>query len=215
MNLWMPIFGVSLLICALVALNMFGWPRIVPGASAPSGSVSILIPARNEEKFIGRALDSALADTGAVLEALVYDDHSTDDTAKLVLDRAAHDPRIRLVTPQPLPEGWCGKPFACARLAAEARGDWFLFLDADVVLLPRAVDAIVAEAIHRRTTFLSCWPGLVMVGFWEKVFMPMLNFVVFTLFPTPISMTSKKPALGLAHGACILTLAETYRQIGG
>lgn len=215
MNLWILVFAVSLAVLGLMAANMLGWPRVAPVGAARAGSVSVLIPARNEEANIVRALESALNGSPAVLEALVYDDHSTDRTAVLVEDMAARDPRIRLVPPQPLPAGWCGKPFACSRLAESARGEWMLFLDADAVVSPGAVDAIAAEAVRRGATFLSCWPGLEIAGFWEKVFMPMLNFVVFTLFPAPLSLTLQLPALGLAHGACILTRAEEYRRTGG
>ena len=69
-----------------------------------------------------------------VLEVLVYDDHSRDRTPQIVAAYARGDRRVRLVAPTELPEGWCGKTFACARLAGEAEGRWLLFLDADARL---------------------------------------------------------------------------------
>ncbi len=209
------ILVISLLLLALMLHNMRGWPRVSAGNGPPPGSVSVLIPARNEERTIATALDGVLAQPDPVLEVLVYDDHSTDRTAAIVGAAAARDGRVRLVAPEPLPDGWCGKPFACAQLAARARGDWLLFLDADAHVRPGAVGRIAAEAAARGATFLSCWPGIETGGFWENVFMPMLNHVVFSLFPAALSLTMRIPALGLAHGACILVRREDYERSGG
>ncbi|MBN1270053.1 MAG: glycosyltransferase [Kiritimatiellae bacterium] len=214
-TIMLAIFFVSLLLLALMIYNMAGWPRVAPGDGSPSGTVSVLIPARNEQENIGPALERALAQAPAVREILVYDDHSTDGTAEIVGAFAARSGCVRRVPPQPLPDGWCGKPFACSRLATEAGAEWLLFLDADTSLQPDATARIVAEAERRKVTFLSCWPGLELRGPWEKLFMPMLNYVVFTLFPAPLSLTMDLPALGLAHGACILMRREEYVRTGG
>ena len=211
----LTIFAISVLLLVLMVYNMLGWPRVASRGEAEHGGVSVLIPARNEEQNIDSALECVLAQSDAVQEILVYDDHSTDRTAEIVGSFAGRTRRVRLIQPQPLPNGWCGKPFACSRLAAEAQGAWLLFIDADTVLRPDTVSRIVSEAIRRQLTFLSCWPGLELHGFWEKVFMPMLNHVVFTLFPAPLSLTMKLSALGLAHGACILMRREEYLRTGG
>lgn len=208
------IFIVAVLTLALVVANMTGWPRVSPHGGARAGSVSILIPARNEARHIEAAIGAALSQSDVVREVLIYDDHSTDGTADLVR-AAARDDRVRLIPPQPLPPGWCGKPFACTRLVAEARGEWLLFLDADAQLQPGAAGRIAAEAERRGATLLSCWPGLVLRSFWERALMPMLNHVVFTLFPVRLSLTSNMPALGLAHGACLLVRRAEYEQTGG
>jgi chlorobactene glucosyltransferase len=119
------------------------------------------------------------------------------------------------VQTKPLPSGWCGKNFACAQLADAARGRWLLFLDADARLTEGAVARMLTEAVHRNTTFLSCWPRLQMVGFWEKVLMPLLNFLVFTIYPAPLSLVRHDASLGLAHGACLLIEKATYETLGG
>lgn len=118
---------ISVLLLALMVYNMVGWPRISPSDGSEAVDVSLLIPARNEEPNIARALEGALAQSAAPREVLVYDDHSTDRTADIVEAFAARSDRVRRVAPQPLPDGWCGKPFACARLAAEARASGCCF----------------------------------------------------------------------------------------
>lgn len=205
----------GIVVFALLLWNVLGWPRIGPSSQRPRGTISVLIPARNEEANLGATLDCALSDPEPVREVLVYDDHSTDRTADLIAERATRDSRVRRVAPQALPDGWCGKPFACSRLAAEAAGDWLLFLDADARLRPGGAAAIMVEAERRGLTFLSAWPGLDLASAWERILMPLLPHVVFTLFPAPLSLTSMRRSLGLAHGACILVRREEYLRMGG
>ncbi|MDQ6699183.1 MAG: glycosyltransferase family 2 protein [Acidobacteriota bacterium] len=151
----------------------------------------------------------------AVEEIVVYDDHSTDATAEIIHRYAAIDRRVKRIESKPLPAGWCGKNFACHRLAVAAQTEWLLFLDADVRLSANAVASLIAEAEGRHVTLLSAWPGIELAGFWEKALMPMLNFVVFTLFPTPLSIYRNDPSLGLAHGACLLANRAAYERVGG
>ncbi|MCU1325612.1 MAG: glycosyl hydrolase [Bryobacterales bacterium] len=174
----------------------------------------MLIPARDEEANLAACLETVLSQS-CVAEVLVYDDHSADGTRAIIDSFAIRDARVRLAGTAPLPAGWCGKTFACSRLAAEASAPWLLFLDADARLEPLAVAGMVGEAKRRSATFLSCWPGLTMVSFWEKLLMPMLNFVVFSMYPAPLSLTRREPSLGLAHGACILVDKRTYDSVGG
>lgn len=211
---------VMLVACALfcVALwNALAWPRVGGGAetATPSQTVSILIPARDEESNIAACLDAALAQGEFVREVLVYDDHSQDRTAQLVSEYALRDARVRLVAPEPLPDGWCGKTFACAQLARLAREPWLLFLDADARLEENAVAGIVGEALAREVSLLSCWPRLATRGFWEGALMPLLNFAVFTLYPAPLALRRDDASLGLAHGSCVLARRDDYEAIGG
>jgi chlorobactene glucosyltransferase len=209
------LFAPALLILVTVAWNVAAWPRIKKSGDSFEAEVSVLIPARNEEANIGDCLKSVISQDRTVAEILVYDDHSTDLTARIISDHEALDARVRLIAPRELPEGWCGKNFACHRLASEARTRWLLFIDADARLESKAVASLIAEARERRVSMLSAWPALEMESFWEKMLMPMLNFVVFTLFPAPLSFRREDPSLGLAHGACILAERDIYFKVGG
>ena len=217
------VFALAVLFVAFVLLcvalwNALAWPVVGEdegAAGPPSSSVSVLIPARDEEQNIAGCIESALAQGRCVGEVLVYDDHSRDSTARIVKGYARRNVRVRLVAPEPLPAGWCGKTFACARLAGEARGRWLLFLDADARLGERAAAAVVREAEARGVTMLSCWPRLEMRGFWEGALMPLLSFVVFTLYPAPLALRRDDASLGLAHGSCVLARRDVYEQVGG
>jgi glycosyltransferase involved in cell wall biosynthesis len=207
------VFAVPML--GLVLWNVVAWPAVTTSSGAGPEAVSVLIPARDEAGTIEACLASVLSQGPGLHEALVYDDRSTDDTAVRVERLAAGDSRVRLLHGGDLPPGWCGKPHACARLAEAAAGKWLLFLDADARLWPEALSRLVQDAQSRRLTLLSAWPGLVLVSAWERLLMPVLNLVVFSLYPAPLSLLRNDPSLGLAHGACILVHRATYLKLGG
>jgi len=203
---------------ALVAWNVLAWPKVVPCREEDRKrfeTVSVLVPARDEEENIVACLRGVARQGATVREIIVYDDQSKDRTALLVREFASADDRVRLIVGGPVPDGWCGKTFACAQLASHARGDWLLFLDADARLNDGAVCAMLHAAKLHRATLLSCWPGLDMRSFWERALMPMLNFAVLTLFPAPLSLRRRDASLGLAHGACLLVERRAYERIGG
>lgn len=201
----------------LVALmNLLAWPRRLDRSVVENHQVSVLIPARNEMNNLEACVDSALAQGPTVKEILIYNDGSTDGTQQ-VIDRLvrANQGTVRQVQTANLPAGWVGKSHACKRLAEHAVAPWLLFIDADTRLQGDAARSLVAEAMHRKASFLSAWPKIEMRSFAELLLMPLLNFVVFTLFPAPISRHRTGASLGLAHGACILTRRETYERLGG
>lgn len=134
----------------------FPVPHKAPLGGIPDRKlVSVLIPARNEADRMGPLLDDLMAQDCGILEILVYDDGSTDGTDRLVRAKMSKDPRIRLMSGSTLPEGWSGKNYACHRLAQEARGRYFLFLDADVRLGPRLIPFAV-DYLRRYDQTLPC-----------------------------------------------------------
>lgn len=207
--------GVAAGSALLVAANILLWPVVPPRSGRANTRVSVLIPARNEELSLGPCIESVIEQGEIVAEVLVYNDHSIDETSVIVSQWASRDPRVRAIETLPLPKGWCGKNFACFRLAQAAGSPWVMFLDADARLTPGAVAAAIQEADERQATMLSLWPRIETRTFWERVLMPMLNFIVFGSYPAPLALQRDDPSLGLAHGACILAHRDTYRKIGG
>ncbi len=206
------ILGLALLFFAVGLANAVFWPRVRRAAQDVPGSLAVCIPARNEESNLRACLSSVLSQS-RVTEVLVYDDHSTDGTAAIAA--ATGDSRVTLLHPMDLPSGWYGKTFACWQLANACTSQWMLFLDADARLEPDACARMLTEVQQRQLTFLSCWPYFECQTWPERLLMPMLNFVVFSVFPGPLSPWRGDASLGLAHGACILVEREAYHRVGG
>lgn len=156
-------------------------------ARAPANPprVSILVPARNEERCIGECVRSLLAQDYPNLELIVLDDQSSDATAQILgeLGLRPDHPHQRLIRGQPLPGGWVGKNWACHQLARAATGEFLFFTDADTVHAPGTVTATVAYAERRRASLVSAWPRL-LAGTWgEKLIIPMIVFLGMTHYP--------------------------------
>jgi chlorobactene glucosyltransferase len=192
-------------------------PRIAPPGSppAPAPLVSILVPARNEERSIARCVAGALAQRYPRVELLVLDDHSTDGTAAALAPFAA-DARLRLLPGGPLPRGWVGKCNACQQLGAAAAGDWLLFLDADTAPQPGLVAALLAHAEARDLDMLSIFPFLELETFWERAVLPPFLGLITALFPFErLERPDVRPDEVMANGQCILVRRAVYDAVGG
>ena len=131
----------------VTAYNYFTAPRMNKPKifSDQQAKVSILIPARNEENNIENCLNSVFNSDYNNYEVKVLNDLSTDLTEQKVKAFQLKYRNLELLQGKELPDGWTGKNWACNQLAEKARGEFLLFLDADVIINPKAVQYSVAE----------------------------------------------------------------------
>ncbi len=153
--------------------------------------VSILIPARNEENNIGRLLDDLQELKYNNFEILVYDDDSTDQTRSVIMDKSLLDKRIRYIQGKVLLPGWLGKNHACHQLAKAAKGDYLLFLDADVSVIPRLFTDSIAFMEKQDLDLLSLFPVQKMKTLGEWLTVPLMNRIL--LGNLPADADQKKP----------------------
>jgi len=173
-------------------------------------TVSVIVPARNEEACLGSCLQSLVAQTGVRFEIIIVDDGSTDRTREV----AESFPEVRVISPEVLPRGWSGKNNALVAGASQARGEWLLFTDADTVHLPGSLAASVAEAHQQKTALLSYSPEQEVHGFWEKAVMPVIFAELASSFrPSEVNNPASKAAA--ANGQYILISREAYEAVGG
>lgn len=204
--------GVSLAVVgtrlATLAVNAATIPvlRPTPGVP-PARRVSVLVPARDEARTLPTTLP-ALLRQGAH-EVLVLDDGSSDDTAATARALGA-----RVLTGAPLPQGWAGKPWACAQLAEAATGDLLLFTDADVTWADGGVAALVAE--HERTgaTLTSAWPRQRLGSTQERLLTPLVDAAMLGHLPYPLMRAGLRGAVA-ANGQVMLTDPASYERVGG
>jgi chlorobactene glucosyltransferase len=189
------------------------WSDVVP---APVPRVSVVIPARNEARNIERCLGSVLSTNHPDFEVIVVDDHSTDETGGLARAMALDDARVRVITPEPLPEGWFGKQWACAAGAAVATGEILLFTDADTVHAPDLVARSVNAMRARGAELLSVAGRQELRTFWERVVQPqMFGLLVARYGGTETVSSAKRPAGAIANGQCIFVTRAAYDASGG
>lgn len=183
------------------------------GNSAPS--VSVLIPARNEEKSIGAAVKSVLASNDVELEIIVLDDQSEDKTAEIVQDLARIDPRVKLISADSLPQGWCGKQFACHTLAGHAKYPILTFLDADVRLSPDAMSRMVLFMQQSSAGLVSGFPCQETGSWLEKLIIPLINWLLVCYLPMSAMRANRDPRFGAGCGQWFMTSQEAYAKVGG
>lgn len=189
--------------------------RPPPAPQGPRPRVSLLIPARDEERTIEAALAAALASEGVDLEVLVLDDGSRDRTAALVRDLARRDPRVTLLAGGGLPPGWSGKAHACARLAAAARAPWLVFQDADVRLAPDALARLVALLEDTGVDLASGVPRQETGALGERLLVPLIHVVLLGYLPLWRMRESRHPAYAAGCGQLVVVRREAYARAGG
>jgi cellulose synthase/poly-beta-1,6-N-acetylglucosamine synthase-like glycosyltransferase len=197
-------------------LFKLGVARDVPGdGSLLNAPISVLIPARNEQDGIEAAIRSVLQSTKANFELIVMDDHSTDRTGDIVRAIQREDRRVRLEAAPELAEGWNGKQHACWHLAQRAQFSRLLFLDADVRLLPDALERLEVEMAIRQVALLSGFPRQITITLAEKLMIPLMHFVLLGYLPLKLMRSDGRQELGAGCGQLFLAEREAYFSTGG
>ena len=207
----------GLLIIPIVLVNLVATPRLSRAANAAGGAfpkVSIVIPARNEERAVAAAVASQLAQDYPDFEVIVVNDRSTDGTGRILEGLARADPRLRVVAGSEPPPGWIGKPHALWLGAREAAGEIFLFADADVRYQPTTLREAVRLMEERRADFVGMLPRIEAEGFWENVLMPFLIGAFYGGLGAFANV--RRPRwVALGGGAGNLIRRSAYEAIGG
>ena len=148
----MSIGGISIVFIAHLVLWVLGflflfhisYCRVSVHRNTHKPSVSVIIPARNEEHTIPNLLNSLSGQLSSQDEVIVVDDHSEDRT-KAVAETSA----VKVLESLPTPEGWLGKTWACFQGARMASGEVLVFLDADTVLEKNGLKNIIETYVEK------------------------------------------------------------------
>jgi 4,4'-diaponeurosporenoate glycosyltransferase len=209
----MPIPIVGLLFLVWLVPFIYLW-RIPYPARRNAGkgftgteSISVIIPARNEEKTLPILLESLQAQEPAVSEVIVVNDHSLDHTARIAAEFGAE-----VLESAPLPEGWLGKPWACWQGAQRANGQIFVFLDADTRIEAGGLEKILSSYISRGG-LLSIWPYHRMKRLYERL-SALFNIIIMATMGSFTIRQSKARSTG-AFGPCVVCSRADYFTVGG
>lgn len=175
--------------------------------------VSVLIPARNEEHNIGNILSDLQKQSYQNIEVIVFNDQSTDRTKEIIEFCSQADNRFKVTDSDGLPEGWLGKSNACYQLATKAKGEYFLFLDADVRMKSDLIESSLAQMQNHGLKLLSIFPKQEMITIAEKITVPVMNSILLSLLPMVLTRESSRPSLAAANGQFMLFEKETYQKL--
>ena len=180
----------------------------------PLQAVSVVIPARNEERNLEQALQSVLALDYPDLEIIVVNDRSTDDTGAILEKMAEWDARLAVVTIDDLPAGWIGKPHALHVGAQRARGEFILFTDADIVFHPSALRKAVAHAQANGFDHVTLIPQGAMPGVFLRTVSATFGMFMFIIFK-PWQARNPQSRRYMGIGAFNLIRTSVYHDLGG
>ena len=176
--------------------------------------ISVCVPARNEERNIGRCVEALLAQTYPNFEIIVLDDRSTDTTPDILSSLLASDSRIKVTGGSNLPPGWAGKPHALTQAAAAAHGEWLCFVDADTFVTPDALAAVYAKAMETKADLFTIMTHQIMLTFWERAVLPLVMLALSVGFsPRKVNDPRRKDAI--ANGQFIFIKRDVYEAVGG
>jgi hopene-associated glycosyltransferase HpnB len=176
--------------------------------SVDLGEITVLIPARNEADVIGLTL-AGLQSQGSGLQVIVVDDQSRDETANI----AASFPNTRVISGQPLPEGWAGKLWALEQGKSQVHTPITLLLDADIQLQPGLLAALLAHKRRENRQFVSLMADLRRTSFWDRLLLPAFVYYFKLLYPFAVSNSSSR-LVAAAAGGCILVDTEALQRAG-
>lgn len=175
--------------------------------------VSAIIPARNEEASIARAVAS-IAAQAEVGEVIVVDDQSTDRTWEILSELATRIPKLKILHGDALPPGWTGKNHAVATGAAAAQGDWLLFTDADTYHFMGSTRRALSDAVDHNAMLVSYSPEQELESFWERALIPFVYCRLAARYSFESVSDPKRPDAA-ANGQFLLVFRDVYRAVGG
>jgi len=179
--------------------------------------VAVVIPARNEEAVVGRAVGSLAAQRyPGPFHIVLVDDASEDGTAEAA-SSAAPAEVLTVLPGAPLPEGWTGKLWAAAQGVEEAgrfSPEYLLLTDADIVHAPDVVARLVARAEEGAYDLVSWMVALRCVSLAERALIPAFVFFFLLLYP-PAWIRNPRFRTAGAAGGCMLIRRRMLERIGG
>jgi dolichol-phosphate mannosyltransferase len=193
-------------------------PPIAPGSATPEllAKISVVVPTLNEVDRISPCLAGLSRQSYEVREVIVVDSNSQDGTPELVKAVSQKDPRFRLMTDDPLPAGWVGRPWALHNgfLHSSEQSEWILGMDADTQASPGLVAGLVRTAQAEGYDLVSLSPQFILKYAGECWLQPALLITLLYRFD-PAGVNTQVPQRVMANGQCFLCRRSVLAQLSG
>lgn len=194
------------------------YPPLQPQQPTPDmlGRVSVIVPTLNEASRISPLLKGLSRQSYEVREVIVVDSRSQDGTPDLVKAAQQQDPRFRVMTDDPLPSGWVGRPWALHNgfLFSSERSEWFLGMDADIQPHSGLVASLVKTAQTEGYDLVSLSPQFILKYPGECWLQPSLLITLLYRFD-PAGIYTEQPERVMGNGQCFLCRRSVLAAING
>jgi len=175
--------------------------------------VSVILPARNEEKFIEKCLNSLVEQDYDNYEIIAINDSSNDSTGDIIKKYSEKFPKVIFVDAKPKPDGWMGKNWACMEGYKMASGDLLLFTDADTTHTSSVISLAVSHLLSLELDALTVIPRMLCLDRITKITLPMISTFLHTRFSAlRVNDTSKNT--GYFFGSFFIIKKSTYDSVG-
>jgi cellulose synthase/poly-beta-1,6-N-acetylglucosamine synthase-like glycosyltransferase len=175
--------------------------------------VSVILPARNEENYVGKCLDSLLQQDYKNFEVIVINDSSEDRTEEIIHKFSKNNEKIIAVNAKPKPDEWMGKNWACIEGFKHATGELLLFTDADTKFSKNLISLATKNLISERLDALTVIPRLKCIDYITKITLPMLSVFLHSRY-SALKVNNPKKKIGYFFGSFYIIKREVYEKVG-
>jgi len=174
--------------------------------------ISVIVPARNEEKYIQKCIQSLLDQNIKNYELLLVDDNSTDSTFDL-MENFRNDSRVRIFKAGEKPSGWVGKNWPCYIGYQNSKGKYLMFTDADTIHSNRSVRDSLGTLMKEKLDVITAVPNLKYPNFIVKMVLPVLSVFMFSRY-SPMRVNDPNVSIGYLFGSFFVITRECYESVG-
>ena len=175
--------------------------------------VSIILPARNEERYIRRCIDSLIKQDYPDFEIVLVNDESSDKTLEIMNEYQNSYPDIKVLSVNRPNDDWIGKNWACYQGYLKSNGNLLLFTDADSYHSENTMSLAVQNINNYDLDAITIMPRLLSYDFFTKVTLPLLTTFMHTKF-SPLKVNNEKSKLGYFFGSYFIIKRDTYEKVG-
>jgi chlorobactene glucosyltransferase len=175
--------------------------------------VSIILPARNEEKYISKCLDSLFEQDYPNFEIIAVNDSSSDKTAEIMYKYQNKSSILTVLNAGFKPAGWIGKNWACHQGYLRANGEIFLFTDADTIHSPSVLSLAIEHLIEQKLDALTVIPRLLCQDIWTKITLPLIWSISYVKY-SPLRANNPKATTGYFFGSFYVIFRKVYEAVG-
>ncbi|MDR4510343.1 MAG: glycosyltransferase family 2 protein [Nitrososphaeraceae archaeon] len=175
--------------------------------------VSIIVPARNEAKYIKKCIESLLKQSYPNFEIILVNDSSSDNTLNILKDYEKNNSNIITLDVKTRPYGWIGKNWACYNGYLKSSGDLLLFTDADSYHSISSLEMSVSFLNSNDLQALTIVPKLLSNDIFTKFTLPILTTFLYTQY-SPLKVNNPNSKLGYFFGSYYIITKKTYEDVG-